>query len=107
MSDLRQKPIPVPRGGFCTHEDEAKWLADTIAMRTSEGLAALGLPSFSVPTASLYELLLLGLQNAAKRAGERSRKLEALLAACLDAQANGHPLPEAVDAATLAAEHAA
>ena len=36
--------------------------------------------------------------------GSVSPVLEALLAACLDAQASGAPLPAAVDAATLAAE---
>lgn len=39
-----------------------------------------------------------------KHLGNVSKTLEALLTACLDAQANGIPLPEAVDAATLTAE---
>lgn len=28
----RNAPIPIPPGGFQSHEDEARWLADTIAM---------------------------------------------------------------------------
>lgn len=60
-------PIPVPKGGFLTNEDEARWLEQTISMRLREGLAALGInvaPQFG----QLYDLFLLSLNYASKRA---------------------------------------
>jgi len=64
----RKKPIPVPRGGFCTDEDEAQWMAAAIAMRAAEAVSVAVGTAVTFPTESLYELLLLGLQSAAKRA---------------------------------------
>ena len=64
----RKKPIPVPRGGFCTDEDEAQWMATTIAMRAAEAVSVAAGIAVTFPMESLCELLLLGLQHAAERA---------------------------------------
>jgi hypothetical protein len=59
--------FPCPKGGFKTDEEEAAWLAQLIALRMKEGLAALGIsvaPAFK----SLDELLLLSLKAAGRRA---------------------------------------
>ena len=78
-----KKPIPVPREGFRSHEEEAQWLAATIAMRSAEAVAAIGI-SATFPTESLYELLLLGLQSAAKRAVAESCQEHADLESIFD-----------------------
>lgn len=62
---------PVPAGGFKTNEEEARWLTQTIILRTREGLASLGLNIEPVPD-GLYDLLLLSL-NAASKRGQRTR----------------------------------
>ena len=75
MTDIlrRAKPIPVPRGGFTSNEEEARWLTDTIAMRMQEALIAIGVQA-TVPTASLRELLIFSLDSASKRAYVRAQE---------------------------------
>lgn len=65
----RREPTraPLPPGGFKTNEDEARWLEQTIVLRTREGLASLGFNIEPTPN-GLYDLLLLSL-NAASRRG--------------------------------------
>ena len=63
---VRTRPIPIPRGGFRTSEQEARWLEQTINMRISEGLKANGIMEFPV-TVGLYDLFLVCLQEAEKR----------------------------------------
>lgn len=60
-------PIPVPRGGFVSNEDEAKWLEETLLMRFRETLAAAGLTAFNFQPKGLYDLLLLCLNSASRR----------------------------------------
>jgi hypothetical protein len=58
--------IPIPAGGLCTNEDEARWLEQTILLRTSETLASAGVTCQIAPK-GLYDLLLLSLNEASKR----------------------------------------
>lgn len=58
--------VPVPRGGFSTNEDEARWLEQTILLRVQEMMALAGMRIEIVPN-SLYELLLMSLDDASKR----------------------------------------
>lgn len=62
----RLPPIPIPRGGFKTNEEDAKWLELTILRRTEEMLAAVGIKA-SIAPVGLYELLLNGLNSATNR----------------------------------------
>ena len=83
---MKSKPIPIPRGGFTSNEDEARWLAGTIGMRASETLMAATGISSNWTTDSLYELLLEGLGAAARRARKEAnqaheRRVTELLAA--------------------------
>jgi hypothetical protein len=39
----RRRPIPIPVGGFKTNEQEARWLAQTLEMRTEEALEQVGI----------------------------------------------------------------
>lgn len=60
-------PIPIPKGGFTTNEDEARWLEETILMRCRESLANFGInASFNAGT-GLYDLFLLSLDSASRR----------------------------------------
>jgi hypothetical protein len=67
-----RKFIPIPPNGFGSDEDEARWLADTIAMRAAEAIESMGL-SATFSTDSLYELLLVSLRRAAKRAISKAK----------------------------------
>lgn len=84
-------PLPIPAGGFDTDEDEARWIEQTIVMRANEGLASIGLASVSLATKDLYELILLAIQAAGKRAVrqeiDRRRKAEAEMAVLRNAVA--------------------
>lgn len=63
----RDRPfVPVPRGGFLTNEDEARWLEKTILLRVQEMMALAGVRIQIVPN-SLYELLLISLDDASRR----------------------------------------
>lgn len=63
----RCAPIPVPRSGFASNEEEARWLEQTIIMRTAEMLRRAGV-SADIRPKGLYELLLLSLDAATRRA---------------------------------------
>ena len=65
-NDNKWPPIPVPRGGFRTNLEEAKWLEATIIMRMREALAEVGINA-SAPEGCMLELLLLSLDAASKR----------------------------------------
>ncbi len=66
-NDDRPAPIPLPRGGFKSNEDEAQWLEQTIVMRMNEVLRAAGVNRTVAPK-KLYELFLMSLNDAGKRA---------------------------------------
>lgn len=66
------RSIPIPRGGLRTNEDEARWLEQTILLRTSELLASAGVLTPIAPK-GLYDLLLLSLNSASKRARKEVR----------------------------------
>lgn len=71
MADRRPSkgpPIPIPAGGFQTNEQEARWLADTIDMRAAEAIERTIGVKVSSPSNGLYDLILLCMQSAAKRA---------------------------------------
>ena len=59
--------IKIPKGGFITHADEARWMADTIAMRTAESLAKLGFPVADKSAGQLYDFCLICLESAGRR----------------------------------------
>lgn len=64
---MKSEPsFPVPKGGFDCHEDEARWLEQTILLRTTEGLASIGVPIKPAPK-GLYEVILSCLKSAGKR----------------------------------------
>lgn len=69
-NDNRRAPIAIPRGGFRTNEEEARWLEQTLIMRMQEATAALGISTKPEPR-GLYELLLHSLNAASKRARGR------------------------------------
>lgn len=70
MSDrthtTRSAPIPIPSGGLRSNEDEARWLEQTIVMRTQEMLAANGITTPIAPQ-GLYDLLFIALESATRR----------------------------------------
>jgi hypothetical protein len=61
--------IPVPEGGFDSNEAEARWLADTITMRTDAMLATAGVNAKVAPK-GLFELFLFSLNAASRRRRE-------------------------------------
>lgn len=63
----KSPPIPVPRGGFQTNEDEARWLEQTIVLRQREGLRETFGVDIEPKAVGLYDLLLLSLNAATKR----------------------------------------
>ena len=58
--------IPIPPGGFRSNEEEARWLEQTIVLRTQELLALAGVTTPIKPS-GLYDLLLISLDEASKR----------------------------------------
>jgi hypothetical protein len=68
VNDNRRPAIPVPKGGFVSNEDEARWLEETLLMRFGETLAAAGIMNVRLlQPRGLYDLLLLSLDSASKR----------------------------------------
>lgn len=67
-NDNRHPPIPIPKGGFRSNEEEARWLEQTILMRLREAASNAGL-RFAPQPNGLYELLLLSLNAASRRGG--------------------------------------
>ena len=65
-TDVRYQPIPVPRGGFKTNEEDARWLEQTIVMRMRQVLDLAGVTTPLAPK-GLYDLLLGALNDASKR----------------------------------------
>lgn len=75
-NDIRRLPLQVPKGGFTSNAEEARWLADTIAMRFEETIAdRLGVRA-EVETPAMEEVILLVLNDVSRRA--RKEALEAL-----------------------------
>ncbi len=61
--------IPIPKGGFRTNEDEARWLEQTICLRARQMMLAAGVNATIRPN-GLYDLLLMSLNAASERAEE-------------------------------------
>jgi len=64
---MADKLPPIPYKGIKTNEDEARWLERTIQMRINETLSRAGINANITPI-GLYDLLLLSLQSAERRA---------------------------------------
>lgn len=64
---MSKAAIPVPKRGFVTHEEEARWLADMIMLRINEGLTSAGIAAQASSPKQLYELILLCLGSAGER----------------------------------------
>lgn len=58
--------IPIVPGGFKSNEDEARWLEQTILLRT-HGLLQMAGVNARIEPKGLYDLLLLSLNSASKR----------------------------------------
>ncbi len=65
--------VPIPPGGLRTNEDEARWLEQTILLRTRELLARAGVEATIKPS-ELYDLLLISLNEASKRGRKEIRR---------------------------------
>lgn len=65
-NDNRRRCVPIPAGGLKSNEDEARWLEQTILLRTEELLAAADVKAHIAPN-GLYDLLLISLNSASKR----------------------------------------
>ena len=61
--------IPIPPDGFTSNEVEARWLEQTVVLRTEQVLERAGIPSTINPV-GLFELLLLCLNSASRRSFE-------------------------------------
>ena len=76
-AQLGKLAIPIPRGGFTSNEEEARWLEQTLRLRIRETLHAAGINATIAPI-GLHELLMLSLDAATRRAAITA--LEARLA---------------------------
>ncbi len=65
-NDSRSRPIPIPKGGFVSNADEARWLEQTILLRLHEVLSDARIKAVVTPV-GLYELILMCLDSASKR----------------------------------------
>lgn len=74
---MTRQSIPIPEGGFASNELEARWLADTLELRIHETLANFGLSNLHIEPKGLYDLLLLSLNSAAKRATRLTQERDA------------------------------
>lgn len=68
MADTKRPAIPIPKGGHKTNEEGARWLADTLAMRLREGLEGIGIHHVHPHGDQFYDLLLVSLDAATRRA---------------------------------------
>jgi hypothetical protein len=75
-SQTTRARVPVPKGGFDTNEDEARWLEQTLLLGTQELFAAAGIPSVSIKPVGLYDLLLISLNSAGDHAVKGRRPAE-------------------------------
>ena len=66
-AQLGKHAIPIPRGGFTSNEEEARWLEQTLRLRIGETLHAAGINATIAPI-GLHELLMLSLDAATRRA---------------------------------------
>ena len=72
-NDNRHPPIPVPRGGFISNADEARWLESTLIMRVEETLRKCGFQNATIQPTNLYDLLLDSLNTASIRGAQRAK----------------------------------
>ncbi len=64
---------PIPRGGFKTNEEDARWLEQTILLRTRQMLDLAGVSAQIAPS-KLYDMLLMALDDASMRGRKEAHR---------------------------------